>query len=273
MRLYWETHDRKWAHIGYSSDPDGLQNVCHAGEARWLDEYYARFQRRVYESLLVQVPAARPGSRALDVGCGAGRWCRILTERGYEAVGIDLQPELLERNRLYLPNIEFTRSAIQGFCSSRAFDLGSSVSVLQHLPFGEQLLAVRPIRELIKEGRLVIALENIADHGHVFANSIAQWRALFSSCSFKCLGMRRYDYSPFTLITGALRRIAGAIARKQSDDRMNANGRSTSSRGLRVQNGMTWIGVTLDAAIESLLVGLDLSLHPRCIAASSFEAS
>jgi 2-polyprenyl-3-methyl-5-hydroxy-6-metoxy-1,4-benzoquinol methylase len=273
MRLYWEMHSRKWSNVDYVADPAGLQNVCHAGEPHWLNEYYGYFQRKVYVSLLATAPAAEPSSRALDVGCGAGRWCRILAERGYETVGIDLQSELLEQNRIRFPNIQFVRSAVQDFNSPRTFDLVSSVTVLQHLPFGEQVIAIRRIRELIKKDGLVIALENIADQGrHVFANSIEQWRALFSASAFKCIAFRRYDYSPFTRSVGALRRIARGIAQTHSVSDAGGNADFVSrSSSRRVQDALTWMGVTLDAPIESVLVRLNLGI-PTVHCGFLFEA-
>ena len=35
------------------------------------------------------------GRRLLDIGCGEGRFCRMLGERGADAVGIDLTPALI----------------------------------------------------------------------------------------------------------------------------------------------------------------------------------
>src|SRR5262249_26787159 len=146
-------------------------------------------------------------SLALDVGCGAGRWCRLLKDRGFQTVGIDLQPELVEQNRQRFPEIRFVQSAIQDYTSESCFDLISSVTVLQHLPFEEQAIAVRKMRELTKRGGFVIALENIEDQGqHVFANSIESWQQLFQSCSFRVVMRRRYDYSPFSRGVSALRR-------------------------------------------------------------------
>src|SRR5262249_24254271 len=152
---------------------DGLGNVCHPGEARWVNAYYDRFQRRIYNWLLGRVPPPSSESLALDVGCGAGRWCRLLKDRGFNTVGIDLQPELVEQNRQRFSEIQFVRSSIQEYANESSFDLISSVTVLQHLPFEEQAIAVRKMRELTKRGAFVIALENIKDQGqHVFANSV-----------------------------------------------------------------------------------------------------
>ncbi|MFP8891060.1 class I SAM-dependent methyltransferase [Natrialbaceae archaeon A-CW2] len=42
------------------------------------------------------------GGRVLDIGCGAGRTTRALTDRGFDVIGIDISEEMVERaNRLF----------------------------------------------------------------------------------------------------------------------------------------------------------------------------
>ncbi len=46
-------------------------------------------------AVLAQALALPPGSRILDVGCGNGRHVAALRDTGYQAVGVDLSPEVL----------------------------------------------------------------------------------------------------------------------------------------------------------------------------------
>ena len=258
MRAYWENHSKLWSDIDFIRDPDGLSNVCHAGEALWVNAYYARFQRRVYRSLLATVPRPEADARALDVGCGAGRWCRLLQAQGFRTVGIDLQAELLEENRRRIPDVQFVRSSIQEYRDESHFDLISSVTVLQHLPSVEQAAAVAKLRELTKTGGFVVALENIEDQGrHVFANSIESWQELFQSHSFRVVSLRRYDYSPFSRSVSALRRAKRLWVQSLPKADL-AHERRTKWLGIR--DGLTWIGVTLDSPIEALLVHYNVPL-------------
>ena len=48
-----------------------------------------------------------PAGRALEVGCGEGRVCRDLRERGYDVVGLDASPTLVEAARDLDPNGEY----------------------------------------------------------------------------------------------------------------------------------------------------------------------
>jgi SAM-dependent methyltransferase len=194
MRRYWQIHSAR-SHVSLADDPDGLDNVIHTGAPRWLNEYKAATQKRVYDALLAAVPA-RPGARALDVGCGAGRWLRRLRAAGFAPTGIDLQPDLIAAVRERHPDFEAHVSAIQDF-TAEPFELVSSVTVVQHIPAAEQPRAIAQIAALTQPGGRVLVLENTHDHGiHVWAHDIPGWLRLFEAEGFRLVALRRYDYSP-----------------------------------------------------------------------------
>jgi len=49
----------------------------------------------------------KSGARVLDVGCGAGRTTRPLSERGFDVVGVDVSEEMVRAARSLFPEIEF----------------------------------------------------------------------------------------------------------------------------------------------------------------------
>ena len=51
------------------------------------------------DAALVEFAAVRAGQRVLDLGCGLGGYTKALAGRGFEAVGLDVQPEYIERAR------------------------------------------------------------------------------------------------------------------------------------------------------------------------------
>jgi SAM-dependent methyltransferase len=197
VREFWERHSAFWSsRINYDHDPDGLGQICHAGMPLWFNEYYAYFQRYVFRHLLQKVSVG-PAARALDVGCGAGRWCRVFAEAGYKVVGIDVQPELIELDRHRFPAITFECLSIEAYQPEALFDVVSSVTVLQHIPYTEQTAAIKKLRGVLKIGGFAIILENVRDQGfHMFAKSAERWCAEFAAAGFECLSVRRYDYSP-----------------------------------------------------------------------------
>lgn len=239
-RRYWESHGVARARVDPESDPDALDNVLHPGEPLWLNQYYARFQSAVFRRLLAQVPAPQLGERALDVGCGAGRWCRLLAERGYAVTGIDLQKELVIANRAWMPAMRFEHTSLQEFAgaatSEAAFSLVVSVTVIQHNPFEEQERMVRAIASALREGGHALMLENLLGQSpHVFSRSAQAWQTLFLGAGLRCLAVRRYDYSPFSRTEAALahrlRWLAGRSDRPE--DQAPAEPESYMARGVR----------------------------------------
>src|SRR5258708_6475820 len=84
--LYREDRARRFA-----GERDGLAAVCAYG----MPEFYNRaihLEQRLALEPWLQVKA---GTRVLDVGCGVGRWSRLLAARGAEVAGVDLSPTMI----------------------------------------------------------------------------------------------------------------------------------------------------------------------------------
>jgi ubiquinone/menaquinone biosynthesis C-methylase UbiE len=84
-RQFWEANATTWAAFARGPEPDA----------------YPEFSPRFFEFL----PAAP--RRILEVGSGEGRVCRDLRARGYEPVGIDGSPTLVELARQADPGGEY----------------------------------------------------------------------------------------------------------------------------------------------------------------------
>ncbi len=266
MRRYWEAHSARLNALDREHDPEGLGNVCIPGAPLWLNEYYARFQKLIYSELFALLPRS-DNPRALDVGCGTGRWCRFLSQHGYRTVGIDLQPETIDANRRRYPDCEFFVSSIQEFFPPERFDLVSSVTVLLHIPFEEQEAAIAKLRALTKDGGFAIVLENIRDQlPHVFSNTIEGWQKKFSKWSFVAIAVRRYDYSPcLRLHEWARRRLRRLLGEDDLHARLvpehfghfavPSTSRSRVRAGLHMATELTRrIAVVLDGMTEPILV-------------------
>ena len=196
-REYWRVHYGRRAAVDLDADTDGLDNVCHPGRPLWLNRYYARFQEVVFRKLLEAAPAPSARPKARDVGCGAGRWCRLLSSQGYEVTGVDLQEDLLVRNRQRTPEVRFVSGSLQEFSSASPFDLITTVTVLQHNPPEDQDRMIAHMRRLLVQGGHALVLENISDQDvHVFANTIEGWTDRFARAAFRRKQIRRYDFSP-----------------------------------------------------------------------------
>src|SRR5579863_10130749 len=83
---YWEARAQRFAAAG-----NGLAAVCSYGMPGFYNRLIHICQRRALEPWL----KVAPGTRVLDVGCGIGRWSRLLAARGACVTGIDLSPTMI----------------------------------------------------------------------------------------------------------------------------------------------------------------------------------
>jgi SAM-dependent methyltransferase len=200
MRSYWRLHARQWAGLDRAADPEGLTNVCYNGAPLWLNRFAARCQVAAFQDLAGDL--ALRDRRVLDVGCGTGRWSRLMTEQGARVVGIDLQPETLRDDRRRLPSCRFVEMSADslGFASGR-FDLVTSVTVIQHMPPAAQAAALSEMRRVLVDGGRLLILEHTRDQGlHVFAHTTEEWVRLAVAAGFRLDRSVPYDFAPLVYL-------------------------------------------------------------------------
>jgi SAM-dependent methyltransferase len=107
----------------------------------------------------------RAGARVLDAGCGTGRVAIELARRGYDLVGVDLDPAMLEGARAKAPELRFLHADLDGL------DLGSSLgpngrgfaavvaagNVMIFLAPGSEARVVASLARHLEPGGLLIA--------------------------------------------------------------------------------------------------------------------
>ena len=199
---YWEDRARRFATEG-----DGLAAVCSYG----MPEFYNRLidfcQRRALEPWL----RIRPGARVLDVGCGVGRWSRLLAGRGATVTGVDVSPTMIAEARRRTSDsglADRCRFIVQD--SSRlelgeSFDLVLCVTVLQHML---DVSALRSALEgiaahLAPEGRLVLLeaapsrVQNQCNTTVFRARPRGFYLRLFRECGLRLQALSGVDPAPF----------------------------------------------------------------------------
>lgn len=101
--------------------------------------------------------AASGAVRALDVGCGEGRFCRVMQAMGVTTVGVDPTVALIDRARARDPGGDYRVGRVEALdFEDASFDL--VVSYLTMIDFPDLPAAVAELARVLKPGgRLLIA--------------------------------------------------------------------------------------------------------------------
>jgi len=223
-------------------EADLLDAVCLPGAPPWLNRYIARVQLRAFEEAMSH-SGVIAGARVIEVGCGNGRWSSILQRCGADVTANDLSPEAIARNQKRIPGVDFrVGDFLELDLDARSFDLGVSVTVVQHFPPAAQDRAIARLAELIRPGGHLLMLENIQDQGpHVFARSISGWLTLFRAHGFDPVHVRGYEYDLALRAARRLMNVVASLRPTQPEGLPNAPGAqdtsgtpATPSRGSRL---------------------------------------
>jgi len=75
-----------------------------------VDEYY-EFTKNLEPPEIIQredfMKEIKPNGKILDLCCGPGRDSRFLSERGYDVLGVDLSPNMIEKAEKVAPKAKF----------------------------------------------------------------------------------------------------------------------------------------------------------------------
>lgn len=132
-----------------------------SGEGDWA-------RTAVLDKVMLGRASGQSPSRILDVGCGEGRFCRLLDRPGRTVTGIDPTPALVEAARQRHPGGDYRIGRAESLpFADGAFDLVVSyLSLVDIEPLGQAVSEMA--RVLAPNGRLLLA--NLASH-----NSAGRW--------------------------------------------------------------------------------------------------
>lgn len=200
--VYWEDRARRFAAQG-----DGLAAVCAYG----MPEFYNRvihFCQRLALEPWLRIGA---GVRVLDVGCGVGRWTRLLASRGALVTGVDLSPTMIAQSRH-----RATQAGLASRCrflvqdaaaldAGEKFDLVLGVTVLQHIldPLALRAALQRMADHLLPAGRMILLeaapthIANRCDTTVFRARHRSFYLHLFAECGLHVQAITGVDPVPF----------------------------------------------------------------------------
>lgn len=97
------------------------------------------------------------GSKILDAGCGNGRLAGYLARAGHNAMGVDLDPHLIEVAKTKYPEAHFEVADLANFALTDEADKLQTFDVL---------VAAGNVQTFLADWERIPALENIAKHMH-----------------------------------------------------------------------------------------------------------
>ncbi len=135
--------------------------------------------------LLEEVVRERGTVSVLEVGCGWGRWARAFTRwlgKGrVRYVGVDASEAMIERARTLsaVPGAQFLHLPGTRLTVSGPIDVAFSFTVLQHLPYEDQLETLRRMLTSLGPGGRIALVELLGEKQeafHVFPRTVEGWR-------------------------------------------------------------------------------------------------
>jgi len=101
----------------------------------------------------------KKGSRVLDVGCAAGRDCKVFKGAGFSVVGIDLSEKLLAIAKKKHPGISFRLADMRNLpFRENIFDGVFARAVLHHLEREEMMGVLKQFYNVLKPGGILFIM-------------------------------------------------------------------------------------------------------------------
>ncbi len=123
---------------------------------------------RAYDQIIDRIMAyiqPAPGAMFLDAGCGIGDHTARIARRGYQCVGVDISPTILERAKDRMQacglnsRVRFVCQALEDMSlSGEVFDVVHCRGVLMHIPDWKR--ALRSVCAVLRPGGHIVILEN-----------------------------------------------------------------------------------------------------------------
>ena len=200
--VYWEDRARRFA-----GERDGLAAVCAYGMPEFYNLAIHMEQRLALDPWL----KVGVGTRVLDVGCGVGRWSRLLAARGAHVTGVDLSPTMIAQARQratregVADRCRFQVQDVSSLDVGERFDLVLGVTVLQHIldpnALRNALAAMRA--HLAPGGRMILleaaptALKEHCDSTVFTARHRDVYLDMFRDCGLVLQALTGVDPAPF----------------------------------------------------------------------------
>lgn len=157
-KKYWDERAR-------SGGDNCYQTVCVFRSLDCINAAADRIQKHFMGRAIAATGLVQ--GKALEVGCGVGRWADFVTGYGLEYTGADISGEMLAQARTKHPDKTFElieETAIP--FPDASFDLVFSVTVVQHNPYDIQERILAEMGRVLRPGGYLLILEAISHGGN-----------------------------------------------------------------------------------------------------------
>jgi 2-polyprenyl-3-methyl-5-hydroxy-6-metoxy-1,4-benzoquinol methylase len=125
--------------------------------SKYQDPYEIR-RTRIVERLIPQ----GSGDKALDVGCGTGHFCKVLTDRGWETTAIDSDSASIVPARAHARETHVgDAAAVLSKLPGNQYGLVLALEIVEHMPQADAEELLDWIHRVLKpKGRLILSTPN-----------------------------------------------------------------------------------------------------------------
>jgi len=124
-------------------------------EKWWLTKFQFDFEKNRLSVIDQLIPYTRDSLKALDVGCAIGVFTNLLHQKGYEALGIDTNKELLTFAKNRYPHCTFKlMNALHLDLAPSTFDFVLALELIEHL--GNPYKLLKNIHQVLKEDGVIL---------------------------------------------------------------------------------------------------------------------
>ncbi len=171
---YWNKRNRNI--LKNNPEVDDLSLSFYSGAPIWFNRLVARNKDKSLSKLLHPILPIND-LKILDIGCGSGRYIKLLSDLGGNVTGIDIAQDIIKRCKKKFPSNSFYAVSILEIDSSLDnFDLIISSTILQHIKDEEKEKAFKNIFYLMKNGGSLLIIENQSDRSnHIHGISYKRW--------------------------------------------------------------------------------------------------
>lgn len=134
------------------------RKLVREGYDRCAAEFTAARMREDAPELELLLPRLTPGSRVLDLGCGAGVPVAAVLARQHHVVGVDFSAEQIRRARANVPGAEFIEADLMSLVlRDGSFDAVVAFYSIFHLPREEHEELLRRVHGWLAPGGHLLA--------------------------------------------------------------------------------------------------------------------